>query len=123
MRIDFSKLASAAGSLLGLDKSKLGSAYKQASSMAQGVRSKQDAMRILSQAGVDRSFLDKVDSTIRHNPLAGRIASMAGVDLDEIEHGLDELQGGGGVGPHAPQDKATDDRIARMRARLDKAGR
>lgn len=114
MRLNYARLAKMAGSMLGLDQSKLADAIDKASSMSGSIRNKADALNVLKANGIDNSFLSKVQQTINSNPFAAKLANMAGVNLSEIQNGLDDLR-------HQQSDANADDRIAEMKKRLERA--
>lgn len=65
-------------------------AWQTANEMGQGVHTKQEALKLLAEKGIDRNALQKVGSYINH-PLAGVAAKMAGVNLERIREDFNSL--------------------------------
>lgn len=115
MKLNYSRLAKMAGSMLGLDQKRLSDAIDMASSMTGNIHSKNDALNVLKANGIDNNFLSKVQKTISSNPFASKLASMAGVNLSEIQSGLRDLQ------QQNNMQLDSDNRIAEMKKRLERA--
>lgn len=117
MKLNYQKVAKMAGSMLGLDQKRLDDAISKASSVAGGIRTKNDALNVLKKNGIDKSFLSKVQGMVNGNPMASRLAGMMGVDLNEIRRGLSDLQGSSSNPPASDGDE----RIEQMKKRLERA--
>lgn len=61
--------------------------------MAKNVNTQQEAMNILQQAGINSIFLAKVKGAL-NNPMASVLASMAGINLNDVRMKIDALVGG-----------------------------
>lgn len=59
------------------------------------VNSKNDALKALSNLGIDGNFIDKVEGFLNH-PLANPIANALGTNTREARGMLEELKGGMG---------------------------
>lgn len=123
MSVNLKKIASMVGPMLGLNSGKLNDAIDRASAMSGNVSSRSDALEVLRRNGIDSSFLSKVQGMVNGNPMAARIASMAGLDLSSLNRQLDDLKSNQrSTGRTMPTyEEPSDDRIAQMRKRLDKA--
>lgn len=71
-------------------------AWEKAKQLGAGVNSKADCIAILKQHGINNSAMAKIGSYL-NNPMAGMVAKAAGVDLNEIRRGFDELTNAGPV--------------------------
>lgn len=60
--------------------------------MSTGVNNQSQALNVLKQNGVDGNFLNKVQGYL-NNPMAGMIAKVAGVDLNNVKNAVNALQG------------------------------
>lgn len=122
MSVNLRKLASMVGPMLGLNSGKLNDAIDKASSLSGNVSSRSEALDVLRRNGIDNSFLSKVQGMVNSNPMAARIASMAGVDLSNLNRQIDDLKSGQqSFIRNATYPDSSDDRIAQMRKRLEKA--
>lgn len=110
MRFNIEKIAR----LLGLESSRLNSAIQKASSMSNGVTSKSDAMNILRKNGIDNNALSRMQNIINSNPVASKIAGMAGFNISDINRGINSLKEDTTYSSRAPED----DRIIQMKKRL-----
>lgn len=61
--------------------------------MAKNVNTQQEAINILQQAGINSTFLAKVKGAL-NNPMASVLASMAGINLNDVRMKIDALVGG-----------------------------
>lgn len=122
MSVNLRKLASMVGPMLGLNSGKLNDAIDKASSLSGNVSSRSEALDVLRRNGIDNSFLSKVQGMVNSNPMAARIASMAGVDLSNLNRQIDDLKSGQqSFIRNAAYPDSSEDRIAQMRKRLEKA--
>lgn len=122
MSVNLRKLASMVGPMLGLNSGKLNDAIDKASSLSGNVSSRSEALDVLRRNGIDNSFLSKVQGMVNSNPMAARIASMAGVDLSNLNRQIDDLKSGQqSFIRNAVYPDSSEDRIAQMRKRLEKA--
>lgn len=60
--------------------------------MSANATSQQQALEILKQNGIGADFLTKVQGYL-NNPIAGMVAKMAGVNLDNVKTAISSLQG------------------------------
>lgn len=76
----------------GINTDKVKQALDQAAPYMDQATSKDAAVGILQRLGVDSGTIHKARKLL-DNPLAPVIANMAGVDLNAIKRGVDELSG------------------------------
>ena len=69
-------------------------AWGVASAAAQGVSSREDAMRVLAEQNVGADELDKAAGYL-NNPLAAIAAQAMGINLDKMRQDLNSLRGAG----------------------------
>ena len=69
-------------------------AWGVASAAAQGVNSREDAMRVLAEQNVGADILDKAAGYL-NNPLAAIAAQAMGINLDKMRQDLNSLRGAG----------------------------
>lgn len=67
-------------------------AWGVASAAAQGVSSKEDAMRVLAEQNVGADVLDKAAGYL-NNPIASIAAQAVGINLDKMKADLNSLRG------------------------------
>lgn len=66
-------------------------AWNIASTVAAGVNSREDAVRVLAEKNIGDDILDKANSYL-DNPLAGIAAQMTGINLDKIRSDINSLR-------------------------------
>lgn len=71
-------------------------AWGVASAAAQGVSSKEDAMRVLAEQNVGADVLDKAAGYL-NNPIASIAAQAMGINLDKMRQDINSLRGATGV--------------------------
>lgn len=71
-------------------------AWGVASAAAQGVSSKEDAMRVLAEQNVGADVLDKAAGYL-NNPIASVAAQAMGINLDKMRQDINSLRGATGV--------------------------
>ena len=67
-------------------------AWTQAQQMGSGVRTKQDALNLLANKGIDAKKLETVGKYLNH-PMANVIAGFAGVNIDKVRKDFESLSG------------------------------
>ncbi|WP_418309477.1 hypothetical protein [Phascolarctobacterium succinatutens] len=67
-------------------------AWGVASAAAQGVSSKEDAMRVLAEQNVGADVLDKAAGYL-NNPIASVAAQAMGINLDKMRQDINSLRG------------------------------
>lgn len=99
-------------------------AWATAQNIAGKVQSKNDALNVISSNGIDHGLLGKINGYL-NNPIAGLIASAAGVDLNGVKRMMSDLSGGGSAA--APDHQLTsinsNDNISKFRAGLQQLKR
>lgn len=65
-------------------------AWTTAQQMGAGVHSKQDALKLLTEKGIDAKQLETVNKYLYH-PMAGVVAQMAGVNLEKVRNDFKNL--------------------------------
>lgn len=71
-------------------------AWGVASAAAQGVSSKEDAMRVLAEQNVGADVLDKAAGYL-NNPIASVAAQAMGINLDKMRQDINSLRGATGA--------------------------
>lgn len=67
-------------------------AWSQAQQMGSGVKTKQDALNLLANKGIDAKKLETVGKYLNH-PMANVIAGFAGVNIDKVRKDFASLSG------------------------------
>lgn len=75
-----------------IDPSKAQEAWKIAKEMGAGVQTKQQAMKLLAEKGIDRNALVKIGGYLDH-PAAAGLAKFTGVNLPAIKRDFNSLLG------------------------------
>lgn len=95
MPLNIQGLTQMVSKMTGVNQNKLNQAVQEAQPYLNNVNSKNDAIKVLSQLGVDGAFLNKVEGFLSH-PLANPIANMLGTNAQEAKGMLEELKSGMG---------------------------
>lgn len=93
-------------------------AWGVASAAAQGVNSKEDAMRVLVEQNVGADVLDKAAGYL-NNPIASIAAQAMGINLDKMKADLNSLRGASNQQMFTPsQSGGTDAQVDALRKGL-----
>lgn len=71
-------------------------AWEVASVAAQGVSSREDAMRVLAEKNIGANILDKAAGYL-NNPIASVAAQAMGINLDKMRQDINSLRGATGA--------------------------
>lgn len=92
-----------------IDPDKAQQAWATAKEMGAGVHTKEQALKVLADKGIDNQALQKIGTYI-NSPAATMVASMAGVNIEKVRADFNALTGG------TPQSKTTPiDRLSKYK--------
>jgi len=87
-----------------IDPVKAQQAWATAKEMGAGVQTKEQAMKLLADKGIDNQALQKIGTYI-NSPMANIVASMAGVNIDKVRTDFNALLGGSSQNKTTPVDR------------------
>lgn len=91
-----------------------------AQNVATKVQNKSDALQVITNNGIGGDLLGKINGYL-NNPMAGFIATAAGVDLQGVKNMMNDLTGSGGASK--PPAANSNDNLAKLRAGLQQLKR
>lgn len=98
-----------------IDPDKAQQAWAVAKQMGAGVHTKEQALKVLAEKGIDSNALNKIGGYL-NSPMAGIVASMTGVNLEKVRADFNSLIGSAPTTKITPVD--TSDKLTKYKNAL-----